>query len=80
MSKMFKSKEICSAKVDETLAAYITDLFRNGKNEDQYSEMIKDENNSRPENCEDLQVPREGPGCLSRQCVLRIPSVIVKGD
>ena len=25
-------------------------------NEDQYSEMVKDENNSRPENCEGLQV------------------------
>ena len=56
MSKRFKSKEICSAKVDETLAANITDLFRNGMNEDQYSEMVKDENNSRPENCEGLQV------------------------
>ena len=24
--------------------------------------------------------PREGPGCLSRECVLGIPSLIVKGD
>ena len=24
--------------------------------------------------------PREGPGGLSRECILRIPSVIVKGD
>ena len=43
-------------KIDETLATNITDLFRNGMNEDQYSDMIKDENNARPENCEGLRV------------------------
>ena len=28
----------------------------------------------------DFVLPHEGPGGLSRECVLRIPSVIVKGD
>lgn len=56
MSKRFKSREICDVKIDETLASNITDLFRNGMNEDQYSDFIKDENNARPENCEGLKV------------------------
>lgn len=42
-------------KIDETLASNITDLFRNGMNEKQYSDLIKDENNARPENCEGLK-------------------------
>lgn len=56
MSKRFKSREVCDVKIDETLATNITDLFRNGMNEDQYSDMIKDENNARPENCEGLKI------------------------
>ena len=56
MSKRFKSREVCDVKIDETLATNITDLFRNGMNEDQYSDLIKDENNARPENCEGLKV------------------------
>lgn len=38
-------------KIDETLVSNITDLFRNGMNEEQYSDLIKDKNNARPENC-----------------------------
>jgi hypothetical protein len=57
MSKRFKSREVCDVKIDETLATNnITDLFRNGMNEDQYSDLIKDENNARPENCKGLKV------------------------
>jgi hypothetical protein len=56
MSKRFKRREVCDLNIDETLAANITDLFRNGMNEDQYSDLIKDENNARPENCEGLKV------------------------
>ena len=54
MTKRFKSKEICSDKVDEVLAKNITDVFRNGMSEEQYVDLTKDENNSRPENCEGL--------------------------
>lgn len=56
MRKKFKSREICDVKIDETLASSITDLFRNRMNEEQYSDLIKDENNARPENCEGLKV------------------------
>ena len=56
MSKRFKSKEVCDKKIDETLASNLTDLFRNGMNDDQYSELTKDDNNARPENCEGLKV------------------------
>lgn len=56
MSKRFKSREICDVKIDETLASNITDLFRNGMNEEQNSDLIKDENNARPDNCEGLEV------------------------
>ncbi|KAK3092455.1 hypothetical protein FSP39_003008 [Pinctada imbricata] len=56
MSKRFKSKEVCDSKIDETLASNLTDLFRNGMNDEQYSELTKDDNNARPENCEGLKV------------------------
>ena len=37
MSKRFKQKEITGVKIDETLASNITDLFRNGMDDAQYS-------------------------------------------
>ena len=43
MSKRFKQKEI-------------TDLFRNGMDDAQYSEIIKDEFNPRPDNCNGVLV------------------------
>jgi len=58
MSKSFKQKEITGSKIDETLAVNITDLLRNGMDETQYNELIKDEQNPRPENCEGLVVVR----------------------
>ena len=58
MAKKFKSKEICGDKVDEVLAKNITDVFRNGMGDEQYTELTKDENNARPENCEGLVVVR----------------------
>ncbi|CAG2253841.1 unnamed protein product [Mytilus edulis] len=48
MSKKFKQKELTGENIDETLAENITDLFRNGMDESQYNEMIKDELNPRP--------------------------------
>ncbi|CAC5387541.1 unnamed protein product [Mytilus coruscus] len=54
MSKRFKQKELTGENIDETLAENITDLFRNGMDESQYNEMIKDELNTRPGNCDGL--------------------------
>ena len=56
MSKRFKQKEITGDKIDETLASNINDLFRNGMDDAQYSEIIKNEVNPRPDNCDGLLV------------------------
>jgi hypothetical protein len=50
MSKKIKTRETLGDKIDETLAENVTDLFRNGMNEDQFGELTKDESNPRPEN------------------------------
>ena len=52
MSKRIKTRETLGDKIDETLAENVTDLFRNGMNEDLFGELTKDESNPRPENCE----------------------------
>lgn len=54
----YRVKEVWDDTIDEVLAYNIIELFRNGMNEEHYSEMIKDEKNSRPENCERLSVVR----------------------
>ena len=54
MSKRIKTRETLGDQIDETLAKHVTDLFRNGMNEDQFCELTKDESNPRPENCEEL--------------------------
>lgn len=41
MCSIFKSRDICDVKIDETLASNITDLFRYWMNEEQYSENCK---------------------------------------
>lgn len=56
MAKRVKTRETLGAKIDETLADNVTDLFRNGMNEDQFIELTKDENTPRPENCEGLAI------------------------
>ncbi|VDI02088.1 Hypothetical predicted protein [Mytilus galloprovincialis] len=56
MSKKFKQKELTGENIDETLAENITYLFRNGMHESQYNEMIKDELNPRPVNCDGLVI------------------------
>ena len=58
MAKRFKIKEVCDVNVDDTLAKNVTDLFRNGMDEDQYNDLIKDENTGRSEKCEGLTVVR----------------------
>jgi hypothetical protein len=50
MSKKIKTRETLGDKIDETLAENVTDLFRNGMNEDQFGELTKDESNPHPEN------------------------------
>jgi hypothetical protein len=54
MSKRIKTRETLGDKIDETLAENVTDLFRNGMNEDHFGELTKDESNSCPGNCEGL--------------------------
>lgn len=54
MAKRFKTQERCDVAIDETLAQNVTELFRNGIDDDRYAEMIKDETNGRPENCDGL--------------------------
>lgn len=50
-------KRKCDQKETETLASNVTDLFRNGMNEEQHSDLIyQNENNARPENYESLKV------------------------
>ena len=56
MSKRFKMQEHCDSSIDETLAENVNNLFRNGIEEDRYNELVKDEQNARPENCESLVV------------------------
>ncbi len=55
MSKKFKTQEICANNIDSALAENVTEFFLNGIDEDRYVEMVKDEQNPRPENhCEGL--------------------------
>ena len=54
MAKRFKTQEHCDEAIDETLAQNITEMFGNGIDDDRYTEMIKDETNGRPENCDGL--------------------------
>ena len=56
MTKRCKVQEMCNTQIDELLATNVTDLFRNGMNDEQYTELTKDDNNARPENCEGLTV------------------------
>ena len=56
MAKRFKSAEACDKEIDTMLAENITELFRNGIDEERYNELVKDENNGRPINCEGLVI------------------------
>lgn len=56
MSKRFKTQEHCDVQIDETLAQNITELFLKGIDDDIYNELVKDETNARPSNCEGLVV------------------------
>ncbi|XP_060588095.1 uncharacterized protein LOC132743578 [Ruditapes philippinarum] len=54
MSKKFKTQEICDSAVDETLACNVNEFFKSGIDEERYNDLIKDDNNARPENCDSL--------------------------
>jgi hypothetical protein len=54
LSKRFKTTEVCGSDIDPFLADNVNHLFRLGMEEDQYSAMIKDEENPRPGNCDSL--------------------------
>lgn len=56
MAKRFKMQEHCDKSVDETLSENVNELFRNGIEDERYSELVKDEQNARPENCDSLVV------------------------
>jgi hypothetical protein len=54
MSKKFKTQDFVDENIDSVLANNVTELFRNGIDEERYKDLVKDENNARPENCEGL--------------------------
>ncbi|KAH3876592.1 hypothetical protein DPMN_000439 [Dreissena polymorpha] len=56
MAKRFKTVETCDTPIDSVLAENITELFRKGIDEERYNDLIKEENNVRPENCEGMCV------------------------
>ena len=49
VAKRFKTQEHCDFEIDPVLALNITDLFHKGIDEEMYTDLIKDENNGRPE-------------------------------
>jgi len=46
--------EVCDNDIDPVLAANMNELFRKGMEEEQYVNMVKDDVNPRPSNCEGL--------------------------
>ncbi|KAH3833465.1 hypothetical protein DPMN_106775 [Dreissena polymorpha] len=54
MTKKLKTVEVCGKNIDETLAENTNELFKNGIDETRYEELVKDERNARPENCDGL--------------------------
>jgi hypothetical protein len=56
MAKRFQMQEHCDESVDETLSENLNELFRKGIEDERYSELVKDEQNARPENFDSLVV------------------------
>ena len=54
MAKRFKTVELCDTDIELVLADNINELFLKSMDEDQYTEIIRDETHPRPENCEGL--------------------------
>ena len=52
MNNRQKDSECCDVNIDSSLAETVTDLLRNGADEERYVEWVKDEINSRPANYE----------------------------
>jgi hypothetical protein len=49
-----KIKEVCDTSVNSELASCVNDWFRQGIEDDRYTELTKDSVNARPDNCEGL--------------------------
>lgn len=58
MAKKFRTCEHVDSDIDDALATNITQLFRNGISDERYNELIKDDLNARPANCEGLVVSK----------------------
>ena len=56
MAKKFRAVEHVDKDVDSTPALNVKELFHKGIDADRYKELMKDENDARPENCEGLTV------------------------
>ena len=56
MAKKFHAVEHVDKDVDSTLALNVNELFHKGIDANRYEELVKDENSTRPENCEGLTV------------------------
>jgi len=54
LAKQLKTVEVCDKDIDPVLAANMNELFRKGMEEEQYVNMVKDDGNPRPSNCEGL--------------------------
>lgn len=54
MGKKFRSGEKCASPINEQLASNITDIFRNGISQERFSDLMKDEKLTRPDNCDGL--------------------------
>ena len=61
LSRQFKSQETTCPDVEEGLAETVTAMFRNGIEDDKYAEMIRDEKNPRPGNCDGLVTVKMNP-------------------
>ena len=54
MAKRFQTVELCDTDIEPVLADIINELFLKGMDEDQYTEIIRDETHPRPANRECL--------------------------
>ncbi|CAC5372743.1 unnamed protein product [Mytilus coruscus] len=64
MSKRIKARETLGAKIDETLADNVTELFRYDMNEDQFVQLTKDENTPRHETVKGLATGKNKPAYM----------------
>ena len=56
ITKWLKTVEVRDPSVDSVLAETVYDLVLKGLDDEHYSRLVQDENNARPENCEEFTV------------------------